>query len=102
VGDLHSDIEAEREKYKAAELYLSGLAYFVIDPPDVRYLHHRGKVIIDLGMYGGERTPKMPIPFESLPHGAFAYWIYSSTWNTFMHFAAMDAALRTNNADGSS
>src|SRR4051812_9942322 len=37
VGDLHSTVQKERERYRRARLELLGLGYLIVEDPDPRY-----------------------------------------------------------------
>jgi hypothetical protein len=66
---------------------------FVIEAPDTRYPYTDQKSMIDVGVADTEPCPPVPIPMALLPQDAFAYWIFVSKWNSFIHFAASDASL---------
>ena len=96
VGDLHATTEEEREAYKRAKLYLTGLVYFVIDPPyhDPEYKYEEGE-----GLWLGagdarEISDREDLkPKADLPDDAFAYWFYVHEWNSHFHVAAKGASL---------
>jgi hypothetical protein len=93
MGGPDSPTEEGREDYRTATLCLSGLVYFVIDAPDALYPYTDQESMIDVGVAGAVPGPPSPIPVARLPQGAFAYWIFVSNWNSFIHFAAADASL---------
>ena len=94
VGDPSAQTEELREGYRQAEVKLSGLLYWVIEPPDARYEYGKaGTLWIDAGALGSdEPQPSVKLP-EPLPSGAFASWIFVQDWNAFMYVAAMDASI---------
>lgn len=95
VGNLDASNEDEREAYRRAELLLSDLLYFVIDPPDPEYeFKKKGSVSVSAGKAGEEGAPAPPIAPGLLPDGAFAHWFFVSDWNSFIHVAAMRADLQ--------
>jgi hypothetical protein len=84
--------EDEREAYRLAELTLSGLLYWVAEPPSGRepLADARGERI-DIGpLIAVEQAKNLP----ALPHGAFANYIFLVYSNTFIYVAARDAALK--------
>ena len=94
VGDPDAATEKEREAYKEAELELLNLVYFVIEAPDPTSKNAEVKELwIDGGEAKSSSAPATPVPMEHLPHGASAYWFFVRDWNSFIHVAAMDAAL---------
>lgn len=95
VGDPSAETEELREGYRQAEVKLSGLLYWVIEPPDARYAYGKaGTLWIDAGALESDE-PQLSVKLpESLPSGAFASWIFVQDWNSFMHVAAMDASIK--------
>jgi hypothetical protein len=89
MGDLHSTIESERERYRRARLELVGLGYLIVEEPDPRY----------------EPFKKSPVQLDScaadddaersrrVPQGGFAGRFFITDWNSFIHFAALEARL---------
>ncbi len=95
VGNPDAATKEEREAYKPAELHLSDVLYFVIDPPDPKYKYAEKKSLWLLaGRADEESAPVPPIPLEQLPAGASAYWFFVNDWNSFIHVAVMDAQLK--------
>ncbi len=94
VGDLDAVAEAEREAYRHAEVILSGLIYYVCEPPDAGYPYDRGgSVRIDIGAMQTLTQPaSMTLP--PVPTTAFVNWIFVNEWNAFIYVAAQDARLR--------
>ena len=89
VGDLHSTVTSERERHRRARLELFGLGYLVVEDPDPRY---------GPGL-------KSPVQIDScaadddvdrsrrVPDGGFAGRFFISDWNSYIHFAALEARL---------
>lgn len=94
VGDPDAETEKGREAYREADLELLDIVYLVIEGPDPRSKYAETKGLwIDGGEAKPDSAPAMPVPVESLPRGAFAYWFFVRDWNSFIHVAAMDATL---------
>lgn len=94
VGDPDGATEAEREAYKKARLILSEVVYFVIEPPGPGSEYSNPKPLrIDAGEATDENPPRFPKPLRALPEGAFGYWFFVDSWNSFIHFAARNASL---------
>jgi hypothetical protein len=89
-----SEDEELREAYREGELKLSGLLYWVIEPPDANYPYGKLEQLwVDAGsLESASFKPSVKLP-EPLPAGAFASWIFVQGWNSFMYLAAMDASL---------
>jgi hypothetical protein len=89
VGDLHSTVQKERERYRRARLELLGLGYLIIEDPDPRY----------------GPAEKSPVQFDvcaadddadrsrRVPEGGFAGRFFITDWNSYIHFAALEARL---------
>ena len=94
VGDPSSEDEELRDAYREGELKLSGLLYWVIEPPHANYPYAESKQLwVDAGaLRSASFKPSVKLP-EPLPAGAFASWIFVQDWNSFMFVAAMDASL---------
>ncbi len=92
-----SEEEEVRDAYREGELKLSGLVYWIIEPPDVSYPFGESKQLwVDAGSLGSASfKPSVKLP-EPLPSGAFASWIFVQDWNSFMFVAAMDVSLEWN------
>ncbi|SRR5258707_15285629 len=95
TGDPGAASEDEREAYKQADLLLSELFYFVIDPPDpTSEFKEKGSVWVSAGTPEKEDAPLPPVAAGFLPDGAFAHWFFVIDWNSFIHVAAMHADLQ--------
>jgi len=89
LGDLRSQATIDRERYRSARLELLGLSYFIVEDPDPRYLSpDRSQVRIDLCSADDD-----PVRSTQVPAGGFAGRFYVTDWNTFIHFAALEARL---------
>ena len=88
VGD-----EEKREAYRSAEVTLSGLLFWVSEPPDPHYPFGSPRPLwIDAGPLTDKLPEKQPA-LPPIPPGAFANWIYVRDWNAFIYVAAEDANL---------
>ncbi len=88
VGD-----DEEREAYRRAQVILSGLLFWVSDPPDPSYsITSPGPLRIEVGPLTDKLPEKQPA-LPSVPPDAFANWLYVRDWNTFIYVAAKDASL---------
>jgi hypothetical protein len=95
VGTPDADTPEERDSYKPAELHLSGVLYFLIDPPDPKRKYDQAKALwIDGGCYENGSAPSPPIPLTLLPNGVSTYWFFVHEWNSFIHLAAREANIR--------
>jgi hypothetical protein len=89
VGDLHSSIHSERERYRAARLELLGLAYLVVDDPDPRYPATSG-LPLRIDACGADESGELA---RQVPKDGFAGRFFVTEWNGFIHFAALEARL---------
>jgi hypothetical protein len=89
VGDLHSRVESERERWRPALLELRGLVYLVTDPRDPRYPAAEGAPVRIDGC-GPDDNPELA---RQVPEGGFAGRFFVTEWNAFIHFSALDARL---------
>jgi hypothetical protein len=94
VGDPDALTSEERDAYRRATLWLTGLVYFVVEAPgpNGEWWAHDG-LRIDAGDARDDSNPAAPRPLVPLPNGVFAYWFFVSDWNAFIHVAARKAAL---------
>lgn len=89
IGDLSSDNEQVRERYRRARLVVTGLAFCHLEMPDPTYpFQEAGPLRIDLS----DPDPQLP-DLRKLPEGAFASRFYVSNWNAFIQLAGRDASL---------
>jgi hypothetical protein len=89
LGDLHSSVTAERERYRPARLELLGLAYLVLDDRDPRYAAVDGD-LLRIDACAADDDPERS---RLVPSGGFAGRFFVTEWNAFIHFAALDARL---------
>jgi hypothetical protein len=88
VGD-----DEEREAYRRAQVTLSGLLFWVSEPPDPLHPSSPPRALwIDAGPLT-DKTPKTQPALPNVPRGAFANWIFVRDWNSFIYVAATDADL---------
>ncbi len=90
VGDMGTE---QREVYRLAEVTLSGLLFWVSEPPDANYLYDvAGGERIDIGSLA-ELKERGTLKLPPVPEYAFANWIFLTEWNTFHYVAAQSAGL---------
>ena len=89
VGDLHSDEEAVRERYRPARLELLGLGYLVVDDRDPRYAPFE-LAPVQIDSCAADDDPERA---RQVPAGGFAGRFFVTEWNAFIHFAALEARL---------
>jgi hypothetical protein len=89
VGDLHSDLESERERRRPARLELLGVAYLVVDNPDPRYAVAEGAPV-QIDACQPDDNPELS---RQVPAGGFAGRFFVTEWNAFIHFSAREARL---------
>lgn len=91
TGDLTSKEKHERELSREARLIVTGLLFFIIEPPDPRYV---GEQKVTISSSGSGSPPNRHIAVSAqTPENVFVHWFYVSTWNAFMHVAAESAQL---------
>jgi len=89
VGNLHSSETSERERRRRARLEFIGLAYLVIDDPDPRYQVTDGSPV-QIDTCAPDDDPERA---ARVPLGGFAGRFFVTDWNSFIHFAAVEARL---------
>ena len=89
LGDLHSSVTAERERYRPARLELLGLAYLVLDDRDPRYAAIDGDPL-RIDVCAADDDPERS---RLVPSGGFAGRFFVTEWNAFILFAALDVRL---------
>ena len=82
---------ADRDEYQPLKLSLSGLLYFVIEPPDEPDTSEPWLVA---GGSSEVATSPSRLP-RPLPTGAFTYWFFVNNWNSYIHIAALTANFET-------
>jgi hypothetical protein len=95
--DINSYADNSRSPiFQEAELRITGLHYFIIDPPDSSEikLGAKGALWIDSDTATWEREPaELKRVRQKLSAEAFAHSFYVRDWNSFIHLAARDAQL---------
>jgi hypothetical protein len=93
ICELEAASDSEREKYRPGQVRLSGLIFWVCEPPGIGYPYDIGRRLrIDVGAIQTLATPpSMPLP--SAPVECFTNWIFVAEWNAFIYLAARDAQL---------
>ena len=86
VGDMA--VPTTRERYRPAQVYVSGLQFMVIEPPDSRYPFLKGPLTVDLM----DADASLAV-LGSLTPESFAARLYVGQWNAFIHIGALDARL---------
>jgi hypothetical protein len=89
VGDLRSDVTAERERYRPARLELLGLGYLIVDAREPRYAHVE-LAPVQIDSCAADDDPERA---RQVPAGGFAGRFFVTEWNAFIHFAALEARL---------
>lgn len=75
------------ELYRPATVNLTGMHFWIVEPPDPNYPGDDAWLIIDTGKVSAlKRTPAVHLPV--VPQTAFVNWIYVQQWNAFMYVAA--------------
>ncbi len=93
VGNLRAKADDDRETYRQAQISLSGLLFWVSEPPDAAYPYqHDGPLMIDVGAMQDFAKPAS-ITLPPIPNDAFANWIFVRDWNAFIFLAAKGARL---------
>ena len=89
TGNLDSNQESQRERYRPARLIVTGLAFCQIEAPDPRYpFADPGPISVDLC----EPQASHPV-MTRLPSAVFSGRFFVSTWNSFIHLAGESATL---------
>jgi len=89
IGDLESQTTLDRERRRAARLELLGLAYLVVDVPDPSY-RFRDSSPLQIDTCAADDDL---VRAGQVPEGGFAGRFFVAEWNSFIHFAALDACL---------
>jgi len=96
TGDLHSKDESIREAYRTAELTITGLAFFSVEPPDPEYPYAGDATTIGGFVWGGETVvpAELTALVKSLPEDTFYNNTFVFNWNSFLHIAGKNAELK--------
>jgi hypothetical protein len=90
VGDPDAPTKAEREAYEPVTVTISGLLWYVVEPPIPSTERTDKGLWIDAGPVSDLKDqPVLP----SVPDGAFVWWIFVRQWNAFMYVAAREASM---------
>ena len=94
VGIPEGKNEFEREAYRKCLLKLTGLEYFIIDPPDPTYQFNKPATLwVDASPLETAKL-KSSVKLPSLQaQNAFAYLFFVQDWNSSLYVAATDASL---------
>jgi hypothetical protein len=90
IGDLASSVVTEREERRRGDLVLEGLQFCVLEPPDPRYPFAKSDPLWFVDFADADPKVVGAIP---LPPGAFSARFFVNQWNSFVHIAALKAAL---------
>lgn len=78
------------EAYRPAIINLSGLHFWIVEPPNSAHKGDEAWLVIDSGDISTlKSTPAISLP--EVPKTAFVNWIYVRQWNAFMYVAAETA-----------
>ena len=90
IGDVDAATHADRDAYRPVVVTLSGLLWWIAEPPANATGVSGDELSIDAGPLDSLRKrPAVPVVSDD----AFAWWIFVRQWNAFMYFAATDASL---------
>ncbi len=93
VGDPEAKDESLRERYREGELRLSGLYFWVAEPPDsTQNLGPRRLWLEQGGLEELSPPEKVQKLASSLPEGVAAHYFFIRDWNSFIYFAAREAS----------
>jgi hypothetical protein len=92
VGDLDGP---NKEEYKSAELLVTGLYFYSIDPPDPAYpfLPDGSPVTVSGDSATAATIPALEKLLLALPTGVSCYRFFVHDWNSFIHIAANDVQI---------
>jgi hypothetical protein len=90
VGSMNDPPE-QREAYKSGRIEISGLVFFVMEPPDPKYPFRDS---LELTVDGCDMSKNLDGELlKSLPSDAFFRSLWVNEWNAFIHIAARDAEI---------
>ena len=91
--DLWVGDDEDKEAYRRGLVTLTGVLFWVCEPPDPGYPFGRPESVrIDGGPLSKDfpnRQPALP----PVPPNVFINWLFVNEWNAFIYFAASDASL---------
>jgi len=92
VFDLEIINDPDTWEYRRGKLFLYGLVFLVVEPPDDRSGFNDKVLYIGSGPITDlNEKQKNSLPVQHLPEGAFVHWFYISAWNSFIFFSALTA-----------
>ena len=80
-----------REAYRSGQIEISGLIFFVMEPPDPKY-PFRDSVKLTIDGYDMSKNLDVEL-MKSLPSDAFFRSLWVNEWNGFIHIAARAAEI---------
>jgi len=84
-----------QEEDQRAKVTVTGLAFFVVDPPRADFVSGDGTgsagLWIDAGEGPANEAAKTRLP--KIPEGHFLHWLFVSEWNSFIHICGRHAEL---------
>lgn len=92
LGDLDAPTTEQREATAPGILTISGLLYYVIEPPHINSCFEDGSM--DITSDGNVATTQFQAPLPELPpvpEEAFLHWFFVNNWNSLVYIAATDA-----------
>lgn len=98
VGDADGPRE-QRDDYRNAQIAISGLVFFIIDPPATDHdFNSPGEIWIVDG-YETHSIPEFTKTIEkkllgAVPTGAFVHSFFVNDWNSYIHIAATDCTIK--------
>ena len=90
VGDLEASEEAEREKYRAGTLELTGVRYFVVEPPSTE-LQLAFEPFSSSAADPDVQEVRASVPLPEAPEGTFRACFFLYAVEAFIHVCASDA-----------
>lgn len=90
VGDVHSASNVERETQRHGVLTITGLLFFVIEPPHPDYPFEDAEgldITSDDAIASLRQVPDLPPVQEN----AFTHYFFVNDWNSFIYVAATAA-----------
>jgi hypothetical protein len=90
VGDLHAASDDEREAYRPAKVALTGLAFWVCEPPSAECVEDGAEACLRID-HGAVSSLAHPPKLPPAPAGCFVDWIFVDEWNACVYVAAEKA-----------
>jgi hypothetical protein len=93
--DLDAD-DPSPNAFTRIKLRLTGLSFFIVEPPDVGISLSRGNTMWTSGCETSEQMlPNLGSYRNNAPAGSFFYSFFLNDWNCFVHEAATNAELES-------